>query len=53
MITVKELIEKLKEFPDDMEVLNYEYIRVSDVYKDKYEYWEEGLCEEKEYVIIH
>lgn len=33
-MTVKELIEKLKEFPEDMEVLNYEYFDIYDVYED-------------------
>lgn len=35
-MTVKELIEALKEFPEDMEVLNYEYFNVNDVYEDTY-----------------
>lgn len=33
-MTVKELIEKLKEFPEDMEVLNYEYFDILDVEKE-------------------
>lgn len=33
-MTVKELIEKLKEFPEDMEVLNYEYFDIYDVEKE-------------------
>lgn len=33
MITVKELIEKLKEFPEDREVLDSEYFSV-EVYED-------------------
>lgn len=50
MLTVKELIEKLKEFPQDMEVLNYEYLSIGDdTYIDTY-YDDNG--KEKEYVII-
>lgn len=37
-MTVKELIEKLKEFPEDMEVLNSEYLDVEKVYEDFYPY---------------
>ena len=33
-MTVKELIEKLKEFPEDMEVLNYEYFDIREVDKE-------------------
>ena len=33
-MTVKELIEKLKEFPEDMEVLNYEYFDIQEVEKE-------------------
>lgn len=44
-MTVKELIEELKNFPEDMEVLNYEYDDIHDVYKDTYI--------EKEYVLIN
>lgn len=50
MLTVKELVEKLKDFPDDMEVLNYEYLSIgNDVYIDTY--WNND-GKEKEYVII-
>ena len=46
-MTVKELIEKLKEFPEDMEVLNYEYFDIYDVEKEiPYGY-------DTEYVIIN
>ena len=30
-MTVKELIDRLKEFPEDMEVLNYEYFDIREV----------------------
>ena len=30
-MTVKELIDKLKEFPEDLEVLNYEYWDIYDI----------------------
>ena len=50
MLTVKEMIEKLKEFPEDMEILNYEYLSIgNDMYIDAY-YDDNG--KEKEYVII-
>ena len=38
-------IEELKKFPEDMEVLNYEYFDIQDVYEDTY-------CDEK-YVIVN
>ncbi len=34
MMTVKELIEKLKEFPEDLEVINYEYFSIQEVFED-------------------
>lgn len=37
-MTAKELIEKLKEFPEDMEVLNYEYFDIQNIYEDVYPY---------------
>lgn len=37
-MTVKELIEKLKEFPEDMEVLNYEYCDIQYVDEEVYPY---------------
>ena len=50
MSTVKEIIDKLKKFPEDMEVLNYEYISMGqDVYVDTY-YDDDG--KEKDFVII-
>lgn len=50
MLTVKEMIEKLKEFPEDMEILNYEYLSIgNDMYIDTYY---DGNGKEKEYVII-
>lgn len=55
-MTVKELIEKLKEFPEDMEVLNYEYFDVNDVYEDVYPYLPKnapkGMTQNK-YVIVN
>jgi hypothetical protein len=44
-MTAKELIEKLKEFPEDMEVLNYEYFDIHDAYEDTYI--------DKKYVVIN
>lgn len=50
MVTVKELIEKLKEFPEDMEVLSYEYQSIGNsLFIDTY--WDYDR-KEKEYVII-
>lgn len=46
-MTVKELIEKLKEFPEDMEVLNYEYFYINRVEKEVPHNFE------NEYVIIN
>ena len=37
-MTVKELIEKLKEFPDDMEVLSHEYRDIRGVCENVYPY---------------
>ena len=48
-MTVKELIERLKEFPEDMEVLDYDYVDIITVSKEKIPYGEENT----EYVIIH
>ena len=33
-MTVKELINKLKEFPEDMRVTDYEYNDIQDVYEN-------------------
>ena len=49
-MTVKEMIEKLKKCPEDMEILNYEYLGVDEVDIQTYERWEDGC--EKEFVII-
>lgn len=38
---VNELIEKLKAFPDDMEVLNSQYCDIKFIYEDVYPY----MCE--------
>lgn len=38
-MTVKELIEKLKEFPENMRVVNYEFFNIYDV--DIEDYWED------------
>lgn len=54
-MTVRELIEKLKVFPDDMEVLNHEYRDISKVYKEGYPYVPEKAPESMfkiKYVII-
>lgn len=55
-MTVKELIEKLKEFPENMEVLNYEYYSIKNVYEDVYPYIPadapKSMLEQK-YVIIN
>ena len=56
MMTVKELIEKLKEFPDDMEVLNCEYCDIRNVYEDVYPYVPKNApvsMLQKKYVIIN
>lgn len=34
-MTVRDLIEKLKEFPEDMMVMNYEYLDIYDVTEDE------------------
>lgn len=50
-MTVKELIERLKEFPEDMEVLNYEYFDINDVYEDTYPSIPNDGC--TKYVIVN
>ena len=46
-MTVKELIEKLKEFPEDMKVLSYEYFEICNVEK------ETPYCYDEECVIVN
>lgn len=45
-MTVKELIEKLKEFPEDMRVINYEGFNIYDVEID------EEFCDGEKVVMI-
>ena len=55
-MTVKELIEKLKEFPENMEVLSYEYFSIKDIYEDVYPYIPVNApksMSEQKYVIIN
>ena len=44
-MTVKELIEKLKEFPEDMTVINYEGFLVHEVDKE--------MIHGEEYVVVN
>ena len=52
MMTVKELIEKLKEFPEDLEVLNEEYFSIHEVYEDTYPDLCSATDKDTKYVII-
>ena len=55
-MTVKKIIEKLKEFPDDMEVLNHEYRDIQGVYEDVYPYIPTNAPEsmkQTKYIIIN
>lgn len=45
-MTVKELMEKLKEFPEDMKVINYDYLDIQKIYKDTFVYPCSGYKEE-------
>ena len=36
-MTVKELIDKLKQFPEDMEVMDYLYMDIEDVHERTWE----------------